>query len=78
MTRARPDRSDQGSPTGSPFSLGRMVAAWIRPRPRPLRPGSAREEAAMEGGMIWVTIIVGLLALAGAIVSVAFALRRRR
>ncbi len=32
----------------------------------------------MEGGAIWVTLILGLLATAGVLVSAAVALRKRR
>jgi hypothetical protein len=32
----------------------------------------------MEGGLIWVTIILGLLATAGGLLAAALALRKRR
>jgi hypothetical protein len=32
----------------------------------------------MEGGLIWLTIILGIMAIAGAILGTALALRRRR
>ncbi len=32
----------------------------------------------MEGGMIWVTIIIGIMLVAGALLGTAMAMRRRR